>query len=107
MGFVKSRTGFLLISSLPLLHLCLSVATGASPDTGWNYIDIVDFPASIAAVGLAWLFNEPLWIFVIFTGTLWWCLISFAIALLSWAVWWLAAKASCRNKHETSTEYRR
>ncbi|MGB9236862.1 MAG: hypothetical protein WCC04_20830 [Terriglobales bacterium] len=73
---MTSRTRSLLVHLLPFLHLCacLIIALG-SLESGWQYLTMIDAPASILVIALIYNFNHPLILFGI-VGTLWWYLLS-------------------------------
>jgi hypothetical protein len=77
MAFSQSTSRILLVYTLPFLHGCGCIATAiADLDSGWKYIGLVDFPVSIAAVGLSMHYDVPPLIFFGLIGTLWWYLLS-------------------------------
>ncbi|HKM67929.1 MAG TPA: hypothetical protein VJX70_12250 [Candidatus Acidoferrum sp.] len=71
-SFPKGR---LLVYLLPSLHICACLATVAM-NSDWKYVGLVDYPVSIAAVGLAWHYNWPPFLLFGILGTLWWYLLS-------------------------------
>ena len=74
-------TSQLLVYFLPFLHVCACLATAAI-GSDWKYIGLVDYPASIVAVGLAWHYNASPLLFFGIIGTLWWYLLSWAAAFV-------------------------
>jgi hypothetical protein len=67
--------GRLLVYLLPSLHVLACLATVAM-GSDWKYVGLVDYPVSIAAVGLAWHYNWPPVLLFGILGTLWWYLLS-------------------------------
>ena len=68
---------------LPFLHVCACVVTVlANPESGWKYLGLVDFPVSIAEVGLSMRFDVPPFLFFVIIGTIWWYLVSLVILAL-------------------------
>jgi hypothetical protein len=84
---------------LPFLHLCacLTVAL-AGIESGWQYMTMIDAPASVLVIALIYNFNHPLILFGI-VGTLWWYLLSFAAAFC-----WIRLSAAIRNRRTPRTE---
>jgi hypothetical protein len=88
-----------LVHLLPFLHLCacLTIAV-AGIGAGWQYMTMIDAPASVLVIALIYNFNHPLVLFGII-GTLWWYLLSFAVAFC-----WIRASAAIRNRRMPRTE---
>lgn len=80
----RSRLRPLTVHLLPFLHLCacLTVAL-AGFESGWQYMTMIDAPASVLVIALIYNFDHPLVLFGI-VGTLWWYLLSLAVAFC-WA----------------------
>lgn len=72
----KTRRHFVLVHLLPFLHFgaCVIIAV-AHLDSGWEYLGLIDVPASILIVALIYNFDHPLFLFGVI-GTLWWYLLS-------------------------------
>lgn len=71
-----SRKRFLLVHLLPFVHLCACLTITLAPlESGWQYLIIVDAPASVLIVTLIYSFDHPLIVFGT-VGTLWWYLLS-------------------------------
>jgi hypothetical protein len=73
-----------LVHLLPFLHLCACLFIAlAGIEAGWQYMTMIDAPASVLVIALIYNFNHPLILFGI-VGTLWWYVLSFAAAVC-WA----------------------
>jgi hypothetical protein len=72
----------LLIYLLPILHFCACLIIAiARLESGWEYMMIVDLPASVLIMAEAYNFDHPFILFGIF-GTLWWYLLSRGIEIV-------------------------
>jgi hypothetical protein len=82
-----SKLRFLLVHLLPVAHICacLTIAL-AHLDAGWEFLGLMDFPASIMVVTLIYDFDHPLILFGII-GTLWWYVLSRAFEMAGNMVW--------------------
>ena len=73
---MKKPNGQFLVYLLPLLHLCACIIIAfASITKGWEYLGLIDFPASALIVAIDYNFDHPLLLFGVF-GTLWWYFLS-------------------------------
>jgi hypothetical protein len=71
----KPTLSHALVYLLPLLHLCACVVVAfAHVGRGWEYLGLVDIPASVLIVAISYNFDHPLILFGVF-GTLWWYLL--------------------------------
>ena len=97
----RSPVRSIFVHLLPALHLCacLTIAL-AVIGAGWQYMTMVDAPASVLVIALIYNFNHPLVLFGII-GTLWWYLLSFAVAFC-----WVRLSAAIRNRRTRRTEAR-
>lgn len=98
----KSKRRYLLIHLLPVLHVaaCLTVAL-AGIESGWQYMTMIDAPASVLVIALIYDFSHPLVLFGVI-GTIWWYLLSLAAALL-----WGRLSDAIRTRRKPPTEARR
>jgi hypothetical protein len=82
---------------LPFLHLsgCFVIAL-AHLDSAWGYMFLVDAPASVFVLALAYNHDRPLLLFGII-GTLWWYLLSYAAAFF-----WLRVSIAIRRRRDSS-----
>lgn len=79
---MKKPNGHFLIYLLPLLHLCACITIVlANVDRGWEYLGLIDFPASVLALAIAFNFDHPLLLFGVI-GTLWWYFLSRAAEVM-------------------------
>jgi hypothetical protein len=78
---------FFLVHLLPFLHLvaCFVIAI-AGLQRGWQYLWMIDVPASLLAMFLGYYFDHPLILFGII-GTVWWYLLSRAIEIFATRLW--------------------
>jgi hypothetical protein len=73
---MKKPKGHFLVFLLPLLHLCTCIIIVlAQLGKGWEYLGLIDFPASVLIVAIDYNFDHPLILFGVF-GTLWWYFLS-------------------------------
>jgi hypothetical protein len=73
---MKMRNGHLLVNFLPLLHLCACVVMDLGQvSKGWEYLGVIDFPASVLVGAIGYNFDHPLVLFGVL-GTLWWYFLS-------------------------------
>jgi hypothetical protein len=73
---MNKSTGHFLVYLLPLLHLCACIIIVlAQVGRGWEYLGLIDFPASVIIAAMDYNFDHPLFLFGVF-GTLWWYLLS-------------------------------
>jgi hypothetical protein len=69
-----------LIYLAPFLHLCACLIIAVLRlESGWHYMTIVDVPASTVVIAMLYDFDHPLILFGVI-GTLWWFLLSLAVA---------------------------
>jgi hypothetical protein len=95
----RSPTRSPLVHLLPLLHLCACLTvTLRGIESGWQYMTMIDAPASVLVIALIYNFDHPFILFGI-VGTLWWYLLSFAAAFC-----WIRLSAAIRNRRTPRTE---
>jgi YD repeat-containing protein len=84
---------------LPVLHLlaCLTVSL-AGIQSGWQYLTMVDAPASVLVIAVIYSFDHPLVVFGVI-GTLWWYVVSLAIAFC-----WIRVSVALRNRRTPPKE---
>jgi len=88
-----------LLHLLPFLHLCACFAIAlARLDSGWQYLTMIDAPASVLVIALIYNFNHPLILFGI-VGTVWWYLLSRAAEMIGSRVF-----ATIRNRRAARAE---
>lgn len=81
MNMKRSRTRLFLVHLLPLIHLCVCLAIAiTNADLGWQYMIVIDTPASVLVIALLYRFDHPLILFGLI-GTLWWYLLSRALEM--------------------------
>src|SRR6266581_2760568 len=99
---MRSRVRLLLVHLLPVLHLCacLTVAL-AGLESGWQYMTMIDAPASVLVIALIYNFDHPLILFGL-VGTLWWYLLSRAAEMIS-ARLFVAVRNRRRPRAETDS----
>lgn len=84
---------------LPVLHLCACFTIAAAGiGAGWQYMTMIDAPASVLVIALIYNFNHPLVLFGVI-GTLWWYLLSLAAAFC-----WIRLSTAIRNRRTPRTE---
>jgi RHS repeat-associated protein len=94
----RSRV-FLLVHILPFLHLCACLVIAlARLGAGWQYMFLIDAPASGFVLALSYNYDHPLILFGTI-GTLWWYLLSYAAAF-----GWIRLSAAIRNRRTSRAE---
>lgn len=98
---MRSPVRSIFVYLLPLTHLCICLTIGLGGiGSGWEYMTMVDAPASVLVIGLLYDWNHPLILFGVI-GSLWWYLLSLAIG-----VCWVRLSGAIRNRRASRREAR-
>ena len=101
MESAKSRKPNLFIHLLPVLHLgACSTISLAGIQSGWQYLTMIDAPASVFVIAMSYNYDHPLVLFAVI-GTLWWYLVSLVISFC-----WVRVSVALRNRRTPLIEAR-